>query len=187
MPHPRKNGLAVNGMSYSGRDGKNANSAIIVSVTPDDFDGEDALAGVRFQEQLEEKAYALGNGKIPQQLLAIICKDQASTHYGTFQSTTKGASVLCNLRGLLPAELEASFIEGMHSFGTHLPGFDRADAILSGVESRTSSPVRIPRNEFLEAAVSGIYPVWRGCRLCGRYHIRSDGTGLKVAEQIIEK
>ena len=178
--------LAVNGMSYSGRDGKNANSAIIVSVTPADFDGEDALAGVRFQEQLEEKAYALGNGKIPQQLFGDYCKDQASTHYGTFQSTTKGASVLCNLRGLLPTELEESFIEGMHSFGTHLPGFDREDAILSGVESRTSSPVRIPRNEFLEAAVSGIYPCGEGAGYAGGI-TSAAMDGLKVAEQIIEK
>ena len=94
--------------------------------------------------------------------------------------------MLCNLRGLLPAELEESFIEGMHSFGTHLPGFDRADAVLSGVESRTSSPVRIPRNECLEAAVSGIYPCGEGAGYAGGI-TSAAMDGLKVAEQIIEK
>lgn len=122
--------LAVNGMSYSDRGGSNANSAIIVSVTPEDFkadairhgvlkdaDGkEDVLSGVRFQERLEERAWKLGNGKIPQQLFGDYCKNRPSVSYGAFESTTKGDSVLCNLRGLLPEELEESFIEGMHHF-----------------------------------------------------------------------
>ena len=71
--------MAVNGMSYSDRGSKNANSAIIVSVTPDDFDGTDALSGVEFQRRLEEKAFALGNGKIPQQLFGDYCENKKST------------------------------------------------------------------------------------------------------------
>lgn len=177
--------LAVNGMSYSGRDASNANSAVIVSVTPEDFDGKDALSGVRFQEQLEERAYALANGAIPQQLFGDYCADRASASYGEFASETKGARQFVNLRGLLPAELEESLIEGMHVFARALPEFDRADAILSGVESRTSSPVRIPRNETFEAAVGGIYPCGEGAGYAGGI-LSAAMDGLKVAEAILK-
>lgn len=181
-----KKRLAVNGMSYSGRDSKNANSAIIVAVKPEDFDGTDALSGVRFQQQLEEKAYALAEGKIPQQLFGDYCKNMASTAYGDFVSETKGMAQLCNLRGLLPKDLETSFIEGMHSFSRAIPKFDREDAILSGIESRTSSPVRIRRNEMFEAVVSGLYPCGEGAGYAGGI-TSAAMDGLKVAEAIIRK
>ncbi|MCI5872268.1 MAG: NAD(P)-binding protein [Clostridiales bacterium] len=179
-----KGRLAVNGMSYSGRDGANANSAIIVSVSPNDFPGEDALSGVRFQEKLEERAYTLGNGKIPQQLFGDYCANQPSIAYGSFDSATKGAAVLCNLRGVLPEELEDALMEGMHAFCRAIPDFDRKDAILSGVESRTSSPVRIPRDEAFEAAVSGIYPCGEGAGYAGGI-MSAAMDGLKVAEAIL--
>lgn len=178
--------LAVNGMSYSKRDSKNANSAIIVSVTPDDFDGEDALSGVRFQEMLEERAYKLGGGKIPQQLFGDYCEKKASVSYGAFESQTKGQATLCNLRGLLPEELEESFIEGMHHFAHSIHGFDRADAIVSGIESRTSSPVRITRDERFEANIKGIYPCGEGAGYAGGI-MSAAMDGLKVAEAIIER
>lgn len=177
--------LAVNGMSYSGRDGANANSAIIVSVTPEDFDGDDALAGVRFQQRLEEKAYSLGNGSVPQQLFGDYCENRASTEYGSFSSALKGAGLLCNLRGLLPSELEESFIEGMHYFSRSIPDFDRRDAILSGVESRTSSPVRISRDESFQGAVAGIYPCGEGAGYAGGI-MSAAMDGLKVAEAILK-
>lgn len=181
-----EHGLAVNGMSYSGRNGNNANSAIIVSVDPSDFDGTDALAGIRFQERLEEKAYALGNGKIPQQLFGDFCENRASVSYGNFESETKGAHVLCNLRGLLPEELETSFVDGMHLFAHSIQGFDREDAILSGVESRTSSPVRITRNESLMSEIRGIYPCGEGAGYAGGI-MSAAMDGLKVAEAILKQ
>lgn len=180
-----KGRLAVNGMSYSGRDGKNANSAVIVSVTPEDFGGKDALAGVRFQEELEERAYEIGGGRVPQQLFGDFAADRASTSYGSFTSDRKGDGVLCNLRGLLPAELEDSFIEGMHVFARSVSHFDREDAILSGVESRTSSPVRIVRDEAFMAAVSGIYPCGEGAGYAGGI-MSAAMDGLKVAEAILK-
>lgn len=176
--------LAVNGMSYSGRDGANANSAIIVSVTENDFDGTDALAGVRFQEALEERAYEAGQGKIPQQLFEDYCMNRASISYGSFVSATKGASVLCNLRGILPEELEEAFIDGMHAFSRSIPDFDRADAILSGVESRTSSPVRISRDASFQAPIRGIYPCGEGAGYAGGI-MSAAMDGLKVAEAIL--
>jgi uncharacterized FAD-dependent dehydrogenase len=175
--------LAVNGMSYSGRNGKNANSAIIVSITPDDFSGKDSLAGVRFQEKLEEKAYTLGNGKIPQQLFGDYCADRRSDAYGAFESETKGQHTFCNLRGLLPEEVEQSFIQGMHRFSKIIPEYDRADAILSAIESRTSSPVRICRDENFMADVKGIYPCGEGAGYAGGI-MSAAMDGLKVAEAI---
>lgn len=178
--------LAVNGMSYSGRDGVNANSAIIVSVSPNDFSGDDALSGVRFQEELEERAYALGEGKIPQQLFGDYCKNQPSIAYGAFDSATKGSAVLCNLRGLLPEQLEIAFMAGMHAFGNTISDFDCEDAILSGVESRTSSPLRIPRDVCFESAVPGIYPCGEGAGYAGGI-MSAAMDGLKVAEAILNR
>ena len=178
--------LAVNGMSYSGRSGKNANSAIIVSVTPADFGAGDALAGVRFQERLEEAAYRLGGGRIPQQLFGDYCANRVSEGYGAFESAAKGAVCFANLRGLLPAEAEEAFIAGMHVFGQRLSGFDRADAVLSGVESRTSSPVRIPRDLACEAFVRGIYPCGEGAGYAGGI-TSAAMDGLRVAEQIVSE
>ena len=178
--------LAVNGMSYSDRAGKNANSAIIVSVDTKDFDGTDALAGVRFQQKLEEKAYILADGKIPQQLFGDYCNNTASTEYGAFSSQTCGEKKLCNLRGLFSEEIENSFIEGMHAFSRTIPEFDRADAILSGVESRTSSPVRIQRNEVFESNITGIYPCGEGAGYAGGI-MSAAMDGLKVAEAVISR
>ena len=179
-----KQRLAVNGMSYSARDGVNANSAIIVSVTETDFDGSDALAGVRFQEELEDRAYKLCCGKIPQQLFGDYCNNQPSVRYGAYESTTKGASMLCNLRGLLPESVENAFIEGMHAFSRVIPEFDRNDAILSGVESRTSSPVRIARDENFQAQIEGIYPCGEGAGYAGGI-MSAAMDGLKIAEAIL--
>lgn len=177
--------LAVNGMSYSDRGSKNANSAIIVSVTPEDFDGTDALCGVRFQRSLEEKAYALGNGSIPQQLFGDYCENRESSAYGSFSSETKGSHAFANLRGLLNEDMEQSFMDGMHAFARHIPEFDRSDAILSGIESRTSSPVRIVRDETFQANISGIYPCGEGAGYAGGI-TSAAMDGMKVAEAILK-
>lgn len=178
--------LVVNGMSYSGRSGSNANSAIIVSVGPEDFGACDALAGMRFQEKLERKAYELGNGSIPQQLYKDYCTNQASTSYGQFISAVKGRCCLTNLRGLLSEDMESSFIAGMEHFGHIIPGFDRDDAILSGVEARTSSPIRMMRDESFESAVKGLYPCGEGAGYAGGI-MSAAMDGMKVAEAIISK
>lgn len=178
--------LAVNGMSYAGRDGKNANSAIIVSVGANDFDGSDALSGMRFQEKLEERAYLLCGGKIPQQLFGDYIKNIPSTAYGAFESQTKGAAELCNLRGLLPQEIEHSFIWGMQRLSQQMIDFDRPDAILSGIESRTSSPVRISRNAAFMADIIGIYPCGEGAGYAGGI-MSAAMDGLKVAEAILKR
>lgn len=96
-------------MSYSGRSGKNANSAIIVSVSPADYGAQDPLDGMHFQETLEHKTYQLGNGKIPQQLFGDYRQNIASQGYGDFNSQTKGQTCFANLRGLMTEDMEHSF------------------------------------------------------------------------------
>jgi hypothetical protein len=179
-------GTCVNGMSYSGRGGKNANSAIIVSVTPEDFGAGDALSGMRYQEELEQKNYKLGGGKIPQQLYGDYCNNIASTAYGNFESQTKGKTVFANLRGLMSPDMEKSFMQGMSHFSDIIPDFDRKDAILSGMETRTSSPVRILRNENCESEINGLYPCGEGAGYAGGI-MSAAMDGLKVAEKLIRR
>ena len=189
--------LAVNGMSYSGRDGRNANSAIIVAVTPNDFGSDHPLAGVAFQRKLEEKAYELGNGKIPVQRYGDF-KDRVLGSMGqqtdmadfseeytdtTLAPQNKGAWIYADVSQILPAECNQAFVEGMTHFGKLIPGFDRRDTLLSGVESRTSSPLRIRRDETLESNIKGLYPCGEGAGYAGGI-TSAAMDGLKVAEKL---
>lgn len=178
--------LAVNGMSLRARDSGNANCAVVVSVTPQDFGAGSALSGVEFQRKLEKVAFKAGNGKIPQQLLSDFEAERASRNYGKFMSCSRGGTSLANLRGILPRETEAAFLEGMHAFSRKIRGFDRPDAILSAVESRTSSPVRILRGEDFQSTVKGLYPCGEGAGYSGGI-MSSAMDGMKTAEQIIQK
>ncbi len=176
--------LAVNGMSYYKRGGKNANSAIIVSVTPDDFPEEGPLGGIEFQRQLEEKAFVLGNGTIPVQLYGDFAKNQKSEQFGDVTPQICGAYSFANLRELMTEEMNHAFIEGMTEFGRKIRGFDREDAILAGIESRTSSPLRIVRDENLESNIRGLYPCGEGAGYAGGI-TSAAMDGLKVAEALI--
>lgn len=177
--------LVVNGMSNYGRDEKNANSAIIVSVTPADFGGSGPLSGVAFQRRLEERAYRLCGGKIPQQLLGDFKERRVSDGYGGFSSCVKGQAAFGALHELFTPEMNESFLAGMARFGERLFGFDRPDAILSGVESRTSSPLRIVRGGDFQSNIRGVYPCGEGAGYAGG--ITSAAIdGLKVAEALAE-
>jgi hypothetical protein len=179
--------VAVNGMSYQKRDSKNANSAIIVAVTPQDYPEPDhPLSGIAFQRQLEEAAWNLANGRVPQQLLGDFEHNRPSAGYGAFESCVKGQHAFANLRSIFPEAVSTSFLEGMHAFGRKIKGFDREDCILSGVESRTSSPVRITRNDELESEISGLYPCGEGAGYAGGI-MSAAMDGLKVAEAIMKK
>ena len=181
-----KEKLVVNGMSYSGRNSSTANSAIIVSVDTKDFGSSDALAGMYYQQELEKKAFALANGNIPQQLYGDFCKKIITHNYGDFSSNTKGNTEFVNLRGLLSSDIEESFIGGMEHFANIIPSFNRYDAIMSGIESRTSSPLRILRNENYESLVKGIYPCGEGAGYAGGI-TSAAMDGIRVAEAIIKK
>lgn len=175
--------LVVNGMSDYKRDSANANSAIIVSVTPGDYPEEGPLSGIAFQRSLEAAAFQLGNGRIPQQLYGDFKRGQDSISYGAFSSLTKGAAQLAPLHTLFSKGLYESFLSGMEQFARKIPGFHRDDTILSGIESRTSSPVRIHRGEDFQSSILGIYPCGEGAGYAGGI-LSAAMDGIKVAEAI---
>lgn len=179
--------LAVNGMSYHDRAGVNANSAIITSVSTADFEASDALAGLRFQEQLEERAYALAKGRIPVQYFMDFCIGKATEKIDpAYRPQIKGQWQPADVSSLLPAGLNTGIIAAMHHFAKQIPGFDHKHAIFSGIESRTSSPIRLLRNENLESAIAGLYPCGEGAGYAGGI-MSAAIDGLKVAEAIIRK
>lgn len=176
--------LTVNGMSNYARDEKNANSAIIVSVTPQDFEDASPLAGIEFQRKWEALAFQQGNGSIPVQLYRDFKENKRSLELGEILPNSKGSTALSNLRECLPSYVCDSIIEGVECFDTKIKGFANPDAVLSGVETRTSSPVRILRDDNLEAVIKGVYPCGEGAGYAGGI-TSAAMDGLKVAEQII--
>lgn len=177
----------VNGMSYSDRGSKNANSAIVVTIEEKDYKSEDILAGIHFQEELEKKVYQLGKGKIPVQLLGDFIDNKPSTAYGSIKSVTKGETVFSNLREIIPDFMSEAIIEGMKSFGRKIKGFDGREVVLSGAETRTSAPLRIVRDNIsMEASIRGIFPVGEGAGYAGGI-TSSAIDGIKAAEIIIKK
>lgn len=177
--------LAINGMSYSDRGSRNANSAIIVQVTPDDYGSSGPLAGVAFQRRLEERAYALGKGKIPVQYYGDYVTNAVSCGQdNSLKPCIKGEYMFSNLRGLLPKPCEEAFMEGMEKFDRTIKGYARGDAVLSGIESRTSSPVRIHRDADLQSpSVRGLYPCGEGAGYAGGI-TSAAMDGILVAEMI---
>lgn len=184
-----KGRLAVNGMSYSGRSGENANSAIIVSVRKSDFGSDHPLAGIAFQRELEKRAFDAGNGKIPVQRLGDLRdsfhsgKMSESDHETTLQPSMKGQYYFTDLTGILPGEMTESFLEAMAQFGHVIKGFDADDVLVSAVESRTSSPVRIPRDETMQSTLRGLYPCGEGAGYAGGI-TSAAMDGIRVAEAI---
>lgn len=178
--------LAVNGMSNHARDGENANSALIVTVTPEDFVGDSPLAGIAFQRRLEELAFKAGGGRIPVQLFCDFKENRESRQPGDVNPQFKGGWQFGNLREVLPEELSRTLIEGVERFDRMIPGFGRPDALLAGVESRTSSPLRIVRGESLESSVKGLYPCGEGAGYAGGI-TSAAMDGLKIAEAIAKR
>ena len=180
-----ENRLCINGMSYSKRDSKWANSAIVVTIYPRDF-GEGVLDGIKFQRNLEEKAYKLGNGNIPVELLSDFIDNKESTSFKTVVPEFKGKYSFSNLNNLLPIELNNSIKEAFNDYGKKIKGFDNPDTVLAGIEARTSSPIRINRNDNFVSNINGIYPCGEGAGYAGG--ITSAAIdGIKVAEAIIKE
>ena len=177
--------LAINGMSYYKRDSHNANSAIVVTITPDDF-GSGVMDGVRYQSELEERAYNLGKGMIPIQLLRDYYDDRESTCLGRVEPIFKGKYRYANLNDLYPKYINDSLKEAFLHFGRKIKGFDDGDSIIAGIESRTSSPIRINRDVDYVSNIGGIYPCGEGAGYAGGI-TTSAIDGLKVAEAIISK
>lgn len=177
--------LVVNGMSNYKRESTNANSALVVTVTPKDF-GDNPLDGIEYQRMLEEKAYELGNGNIPVQKYIDYKENKTTTNLDEVTPCIKGKYTFTNLNDLFPEYINESLKEAIEVFGTKIEGYNRSDAILSGVESRTSSPVRIIRNDSLESSIEGVYPCGEGAGYAGGITTAAV-DGIKVAEKIALK
>ena len=178
-------GLCVNGMSYSGRDGVNSNSAIVVTVGPGDFPSEDPLAGLELQRRLERAAYGLAGGAVPVQRLGDYLNREKTVSFGEVLPQIKGRSEGADLSRILPEYVYADIAEALGQFGQRIEGFDDPDAILSGIESRTSSPVRIVRNENFQSNIEGLIPCGEGAGYAGGI-MSAAADGLKCAEKVIE-
>ena len=179
--------LAVNGMSLLARDGANANSALVVNVTPEDFPSDDVLAGVEFQRHWERLAYQLsGSYQAPVQLVGDFLADKKSTAFGSVQPTYRPGTVFAELKHCLPAFVVEALREAIPVFGQKIAGCDAADAVLSGVETRTSSPVRIVRNDqYQSPSAAGLYPCGEGAGYAGGI-MSAAVDGLRIAGKIIE-
>ena len=177
--------LAINGMSNANRDEENANSAIVVTVSPNDF-GNHPLDGMKFQRELEEKAYLLGQGNIPIQLFKDYKNNQVSTSLGSIKPIFKGNYSLTNLNTIFPNYINDALKEAITSFDHQIKGYACDDAIIAAIESRTSSPIRIIRDDNGESNIKGIYPCGEGAGYAGGITSASI-DGIKVAEWIAKK
>lgn len=177
--------LAVNGMSNYKRDTSNANSAIIITVDEKIY-GDSLFAGLEFQEKLESNAYTLGSGYIPVQLVSDYHQNKTSTSFKSILPEIKGNYTFANLNELLPEELNKALKEALEYFDTKIKGFNHPDAILAGIESRTSSPIKILRDEEFSSNIKGIYPAGEGAGYAGGIQT-SAIDGIKVAEAIIKE
>lgn len=159
--------ICVNGMSYSDRKADNSNSAIVVNVTPEDYPGDHPLAGMYFQRELEEKAYQAGKGAVPVQRFGDFRMNRMSEIAGKIKPCIKGTYTFSNLNCCLPEYIRDAIIDGVLSFDRVISGFADDDAILSGVEARTSSPIKILRDADLTSAHTCIYPCGEGAGYAG--------------------
>ena len=176
--------LSINGMSNYKRDSKNANSAVIVTVSPKDF-GTNPLDGIEFQKSLEKKAYDIGLGYIPTQLYKDFKEAKESTSFGSVEPIFKGSYTFKDINLILPDYICDALKEGIDAFGMKIKGFNSDDSIISAIESRTSSPVKIIRDENFEA-LEGIYPIGEGAGYAGGI-TSAACDGIKVSEKILDK
>ncbi len=189
MPSSSENNEVVtNGMSKFARDGENANSAVLVNVTPEDFKGESPLEGIYFQKELEKKAFELGGSNFyaPIQKVGDFLENKKTTQIGEVKPTYKPGVTNSNLQEILPDYVVKTLKEGLLDFDKKLKGFADKDAILTGIETRSSSPVRIIRDEDFESNIKGIYPCGEGAGYAGGI-MTAAMDGIKCAIKILEK
>ena len=181
-------GVVTNGMSYSKRDGENANAALLVTLRPEDFPESDVFSGLRWQRRIEQAAYACGGGdyRAPAQRVGDFLEGRPSTGPGAVRPSYRPGVVWGELREVLPDKITGVLARAIPALGQKLRGFDDPDAVLTAPETRSSSPVRILRNDRCEAAIRGLYPCGEGAGYAGG--ITSAAVdGLRCAEAVLER
>lgn len=181
-----KEGVIVNGMSSLARDGENANSALLVGIEPKDFPSEHPLAGIYYQREIEHKAFLLGGSdyKAPAQLVGDFLQGKQSTQLGSVQPTCPTGVTLTNLDEVLPQKVSATMKDAIVQMDKKLNGFNMYDAVLTAPETRSSSSVRILRDEFLECNIQGIYPCGEGAGYAGGI-VSAAVDGIKCAHSVL--
>lgn len=179
-------GVVTNGMSEYARGGVNANSAVLVGVGPGDYGGEGPLAGLGFQDRWERLAFALGGGghRAPVQRLGDFLAGRPSEGPGEILPTYRPGVRYGDVAACLPDYAAAAIREALPRMGRLLKGFDHPDAVLTAVESRSSTPVRIPRNETGEASVKGLFPAGEGSGYAGGI-TSAAADGIRAAEAVL--
>ena len=180
-------GVVTNGMSESRRDGENANAALLVTLHPEDFPEPDLFSGMRWQRRIEQAAYACGGGdyRAPAQLAGDFLAARPSTGPRSVLPSYRPGVVWTELRGILPPRITDVLEQAIPALGKKLRGFDDPDAVLTAPETRSSSPVRILRDERCEAAIRGVYPCGEGAGYAGG--ITSAAVdGLRCAEALLD-
>ncbi len=177
--------VVTNGMSLRARDAANINGGFLVGVGPDDFEGTDPLAGVRFQEKWEQAAFCLGgeNYYAPAQLVGDFLAKRASSGQGSITPTYRPGVAWTDLDGCLPGYVTETLRDAIPLLDRKLHGFAHPDAVLTGVETRSSSPVRILRDEHCQSALSGLYPCGEGAGYAGGI-VSAAVDGIRVAEAV---
>ena len=182
--------VVTNGMSLHARDEKNANSAFLVNVLPSDFGSDDPLAGIHFQEKYEKLAYELGgqNYNAPVQLVGDFLNDKISTNLGSVEPSYKPGFEFVDMRECLPEFVTSTMKEALQKLDNKIQGFAMHDSVLTGVETRSSAPVRITRDEesLQSISVSNLYPCGEGAGYAGGI-VTAAVDGIKCAEKIINK
>ncbi|MCQ4144253.1 NAD(P)/FAD-dependent oxidoreductase [Vogesella sp. AC12] len=178
--------LVTNGMSQYSRNERNANSALVVSITPEDYPGDGPLAGIALQRQLEELAFKLGgeNYEAPAQLVGDFLAGKPSTQLGEVEPSYKPGVKMSDLASILPPYAVEAMREALPAFDRQIRGYAMHDAVLTGLETRTSSPLRITRGDDLQSLnVRGLYPAGEGAGYAGG--ILSAGVdGIRIAEAV---
>lgn len=183
-----ENSLVTNGMSQFTRDGRNANSAILVTIEKKDFGNDHPLAGVVLQRNLEAAAFTAGGGgyKVPVQRLEDFLQKHRTTAFGDVLPTYMPGTEFSEVDSYLPDEIASSLRQGITEMGDWMPGFAYPDALLTGVETRSSSPVRITRGDSLEAiGIKGLYPCGEGAGYAGGI-VSAAVDGILCAEKILQ-
>ncbi len=176
-------GVCTNGMSYSGRAGKNANSALLTGITPEDFPYPGPLGGMEWQREIERRAFAIGGGNYMApassvgRLLGLHSR-------GTIAPTYRPGVYECDMSELLPQPLLSPIKDAISIFGRRISGFDSPDAVLTGPETRSSSPVRILRDVHCQSSLAGLYPCGEGAGYAGGI-MSSAVDGIRCAEAVI--
>jgi uncharacterized FAD-dependent dehydrogenase len=177
--------LCTNGMSYVARDGENANAALLVTINPADFPYEGNLGGMQWQREIEEKAYHVsGSYHAPAQLVGDFLAGKASTGAGDVVPTYRPGVTWCDLHDILPEKITSSIAEALPLLDGKLKGFAANDAVMTAPETRSSSPVRIIRDDSRQSSVAGLYPTGEGAGYAGGI-MSAAIDGIQCAEALL--